>query len=100
MLALIWLFLRLGHGSKTFLGSTHTGKQLPFFIMIYNDLQIPVNWDGHIPRKISKLTEITGALNHTYPELSVARATLVFVKLVQFDARHSKSKEKKVFGYF
>ena len=32
-----------------------------------------------IPIKISKLTKITGALNHTYPELSVARATLVFV---------------------
>ena len=27
--------------------------------------------------KISKLTKITGAPNHTYPELSVARATLV-----------------------
>ena len=32
-----------------------------------------------IPMKISKLTKITGALNHTYPELSVARATLVFL---------------------
>ena len=31
-----------------------------------------------IPIKISKLTKITGALNHTYPELSVARATLVY----------------------
>ena len=30
--------------------------------------------------KISKLTKITGALNHTYPELSVARATLVQLK--------------------
>ena len=29
-LALIWLFLRFGHGSKTFLGSTNTDKQLSF----------------------------------------------------------------------
>ena len=28
--------------------------------------------------KISKSTKITRALNHTYPELSVAKATLVY----------------------
>ena len=28
--------------------------------------------------KISKLTKITGALNHTYPKLTVAKFTLVF----------------------
>ena len=44
--------------------------------MIFN---IPINRDGPIPLKISKLTKITGAQNQTYPELSVARATLVLL---------------------